>query len=412
MRLFKINSAYSNYLTYFYRKNYDYKTLDYSGQKRRYFNDAFSWGDAWTNSLSTLDYEVTEIVVNEEYMQRQWAKENKIIDWKECSLNQIVLYQLKEFNPDIVWFDTAESKLVELVLETFPDIKCKIAWLGSAVYNNEIWKNFDLVITCAPETKKLLEGWGVNVVHLHHAFDSRVLGQLNLSNEINDLTFIGQILKFNNYHVKREEMLKHLAEKSSLTIYSPGAEKGKSELTEYIEIFIKRMLYGGYQLAKSIGKDKLLKQRLRLVDRISKWEAKPEYVTKALDKKLRKVVKEAVYGLDMLQTIRDSKITLNIHADSSPEYASNMRLFEVTGVGGCLLTDWRRNINELFEPDYEVVTYKSLDECIEKVEWLLQNDESRKQIAEAGQKRVLREHTFQKRGEQLDSLLKSLLRRL
>jgi spore maturation protein CgeB len=31
------------------------------------------------------------------------------------------------------------------------------------------------------------------------------------------------------------------------------------------------------------------------------------------------------------------------------------------------------NLSELFEIDREVVTYKSVDECIEKVKWLLEH---------------------------------------
>ena len=83
-----------------------------------------------------------------------------------------------------------------------------------------------------------------------------------------------------------------------------------------------------------------------------------------------------------------------------------MRLFEVTGVGTCLLTDWKKNIGELFEPDKEIVTYSSLEECSEKVKWLRNNPKACKEIAEAGQARCLRDHTFAQRVLELDEIIR------
>ncbi|MFO0210108.1 MAG: glycosyltransferase, partial [Pseudanabaena sp.] len=89
---------------------------------------------------------------------------------------------------------------------------------------------------------------------------------------------------------------------------------------------------------------------------------------------------------------------------------SNMRLFETTGVGSCLITDWKQNINDLFEPDREVVTYRSSSECIEKVKWLLSNPLEAEKIAKAGQHRTLKDHTFDIRSVQLDLIIQEALK--
>jgi spore maturation protein CgeB len=111
----------------------------------------------------------------------------------------------------------------------------------------------------------------------------------------------------------------------------------------------------------------------------------------------------------MYETVRDAKVTLNIHADSSDRYASNMRLFEVTGVGGCLLTDWKPNLGELFALDREVVAYRSPAECIEKARWLLEHPDARAAIAKAGQARTLRSHTFAHRAGRFAEIVKAAL---
>jgi spore maturation protein CgeB len=121
---------------------------------------------------------------------------------------------------------------------------------------------------------------------------------------------------------------------------------------------------------------------------------------------------DGVYGLQMYQIVRDAKVTLNIHADSSDRYASNMRLFEVTGVGGCLLTDWKPNLAEMFSLDREVVPYRSADELIEKARWLLEHPAERAAIARAGQARTLRDYTFTRRARRFDDIVRKALRKV
>jgi len=62
-----------------------------------------------------------------------------------------------------------------------------------------------------------------------------------------------------------------------------------------------------------------------------------------------------------------SKMTFNSHIDCAEQFAGNMRLFEATGMGACLITDSKSNLPEMFEPDVEVVTYRSAERVVEKV---------------------------------------------
>lgn len=109
----------------------------------------------------------------------------------------------------------------------------------------------------------------------------------------------------------------------------------------------------------------------------------------------------------MLSVLSCAKVGLNFHIDAAGRYAGNIRLYEVTGVGSCLLTDEKENLHQLFERDTEVVTYKSADECLEKAKWLLEHPKEREAIAKAGQARTLRDHTYEKRAAQLDNIIKT-----
>ena len=83
-----------------------------------------------------------------------------------------------------------------------------------------------------------------------------------------------------------------------------------------------------------------------------------------------------------------------------------MRLYEATGMGSLLLTDHKDNLNEIFEIDKEIVTYKSKEEASDKAFYYLRNPDQLKKIALAGQKRTLKDHTYEKRMEELIIILK------
>jgi spore maturation protein CgeB len=111
----------------------------------------------------------------------------------------------------------------------------------------------------------------------------------------------------------------------------------------------------------------------------------------------------------MFRQLRAGRVALNTHIDISTRSASNMRLFEATGVGACLLTDSKENLRELFEPDAEVVAYRDADECVEKVRYLLGHESLRRDIAAAGQRRTLRDHTFASRAALIDGVIREEL---
>ena len=108
---------------------------------------------------------------------------------------------------------------------------------------------------------------------------------------------------------------------------------------------------------------------------------------------------------EMSDLLAGSQITLNRHIDIAEGYANNMRLYEATGMGACLLTDAKVNLPCLFEPDREVVTYDTPKEAVGKLKQLLAEPQAAAAIAARGQARTLREHTYSQRMAELVTLL-------
>jgi spore maturation protein CgeB len=120
-------------------------------------------------------------------------------------------------------------------------------------------------------------------------------------------------------------------------------------------------------------------------------------------------IKPPVFGIDMLELFISSKIVLNFHIGIAGDYAGNMRMFEVTGVGSCLLTDNKKNMPELFNIDSEVVVYDNEEDCVAKVKWLLDHEEEREKIALAGQKKTLQYHTVENRCKTIVDIMENEL---
>jgi spore maturation protein CgeB len=103
----------------------------------------------------------------------------------------------------------------------------------------------------------------------------------------------------------------------------------------------------------------------------------------------------------MYQALRRSKITLNSHIDMAGREAGNMRLFEATGVGAYLLTDFKDNLHTLFEPDREVAVWRSVGDCLAAIDRALGDAGSRATIARAGQARTMAQHTYRHRAAEI-----------
>lgn len=85
--------------------------------------------------------------------------------------------------------------------------------------------------------------------------------------------------------------------------------------------------------------------------------------------------------------------------------AVNQRVFDVPCCGAFLLTDYRRQMEELFEPGREIVFFNHPDEIPGLVDIYLNDAHKRERVAQAGRKRVLAEHTYDHRMTRLMDIM-------
>ncbi len=103
-----------------------------------------------------------------------------------------------------------------------------------------------------------------------------------------------------------------------------------------------------------------------------------------------------------------SMAILNVCRESmaSNGFSPPTRVFEAAGAGACLITDYWEGIEMFLEPDKEVLVARNGEEVAEILQTLTKEVASN--IGRQGYQRVMNEHTYLKRAEQLELVFNEL----
>lgn len=101
---------------------------------------------------------------------------------------------------------------------------------------------------------------------------------------------------------------------------------------------------------------------------------------------------------------RNAKINLNISLRSIIT-GIPLRAFDIMGAGGFLLTNYQSDFMDLFIPGEDFAYYDSREDLLNKIEYYLTHEEERAQIAENGHRKIVENHTYEHRVEEMLSYL-------
>lgn len=107
---------------------------------------------------------------------------------------------------------------------------------------------------------------------------------------------------------------------------------------------------------------------------------------------------------EMPKVFQASKINLNITMRPI-ETGLSLRIWDILGCGGFLLTNYQAEIPDYFEIGRDLETYESLEELEEKVHYYLSHEEERVEIAINGYEKVANYHTYETRLAQMIKVL-------
>lgn len=400
MKIVKITSFYRDFLNSYYENNPNVIIQNYDFQYRHLMEQGYAWADYFKRHFENLGVECIEIVYNAENLQKAWAEKFNV------NINaNILLQQIKYYQPDVVFFQDIvafSGSFIKEIRNTVPSVKLVFGHCCSPFAPERLsdYSAYDFLITCAPFVD-IFRNNNIECFEFAHGFESSHLEKINNENhfDIVDFIFIGSFVQNKDFHEGRTKIIEDLLQNNiHIKMYSSNFE-----IDNLISYNGKLMAYWLAKSMKNIGM-KSLAQQIPIVKKFLNLNEpiKKQKYSKAF---VQSVIKESLYGIEMLKALSKSKIGFNFHGGVAGDFAANVRMFEVTGVGSLLLTDHKKNIKDYFEPDYEIVTYKNAEECIEKVNYLLNHEEERKRIAKAGQLRCLNSHSIKNRVEYLKEIL-------
>ena len=406
----------------------------YQLQMQRFFEQKSSFTDYFSRGMAALGHEVMEVIFDLEPAQRAWARENGV-EWNDENWQrEIPLAQMTAFKPDILNLHSLISTPIRIALDAkrvCPFIRKVVGFVGSEVYDFQL-PGVDCILVGVPPLLERYRALGMDAHLLYHAFDPSVLDSLaihrgDVPGQRYPFTFIGTSgFGYHDAFVKRYWVLIELMVRTHLEAWVSDAEQSMPNTHAFDWSILDGMrLQFIRQIAEDRSTDRLMVYLAKLVGSLpispemmeeyrqfivpGTHQASPFLPVVPLTKIMPDKCHPAVFGLDFFDLLSRSDVTLNVEADKNLGSSANMRMFEATGVGTCLLAENTPNVRDLFEPDREIVTYASKEECIEKSKFLLDNPAVCRQIAAAGQARTLRDHTVGRRCTEIDSIFQRFI---
>jgi len=370
MKIVIVDTYYPAFLARFYAQKNGLAANDYSIQMQALMNACFGTSDFYSRHLNSLGCEAHDLVVNCIPLQQAWANANNV-PFSHLALKiphrlfrlpilgkflaglpglmDVAIAQIKAAKPDVLYCQDLSFFPSEVLHELKQHVRLVVGQIACPLPPESFLKGYDLILTSFPHFVYRLRELGVASEYFRIGFDERVLSLLGNVDKDIDFSFVGGISR---HHGRTIPLLEYLTELTPIRFFG----------------------YGAYSLPSSSP--------------------------------IRQRHGGEVWGMDMYKALARSQITLNRHINVAENNANNMRLYEATGVGAMLLTDYKDNLQELFDIGNEVVTYSSKEEAAEMVRYYLDHPREVERIAKAGQDRTLREHTYAQRMQELVPILK------
>lgn len=369
MRITLLDTYYLRFLRTHYTAHPELSKDTYDEQHTNLLSQAFGTSDFYSRHLQDMGHDAHDLIVNCTPLQEKWAQECHVSfsqlalklpqrllrlpivgPWLSTlpGLVAIAMEQIKASRPDVLycqdlWFLTPQN-----LADLRPYVKLIVGQIASPLPPKPYLTGYDLILTSFPHFIPRLQAIGVASEYLRIGFDPRVLELLGPVEKDIEASFVGGISR---HHGKALPMLEYMASQTPIQFFGYGAAG---------------LRHSSPVKARHQGE---------------------------------------VWGLDMYRALARSHVTLNRHINVAENHANNMRLYEATGVGALLITDRKDNLHELFAIGQEVVAYSSPEEASELIQYYIAHPEEACKIAQAGQSRTLKDHTYKNRMAELIPIL-------
>jgi spore maturation protein CgeB len=179
-----------------------------------------------------------------------------------------------------------------------------------------------------------------------------------------DVTFIGQV------HSSREKFVRELKKNNiNIECWGKGWSNGRIDQAQMIKTYSRSKINLNFTESSLVPGWKSFAKVL---------------ISRRADNKLRiNSPAQMIQNICVISTDRPAQI--------------KARNFEIPGNGGFLLTQNADNLDEYFVPGKEITLFSDIVDLKDKIKYYLNHDEERENIRQAGFRRTLNDHTYEKR---------------
>jgi len=402
----------------------------------------------WSVCMRQLGNESIDVIPSCLTLQKHWCEETGVSfdESSESIVTDILDKQIANIRPDVIFFyagaihtvcspKLSETDYIGQLKTKFPFLMIVALLWGD--YRRHGWYKslnnvVDVVFPSNSDYREKLISVGIEAYETHCTFDHILYKQLNIKEvELkHDFVFGGHTGYLSGPHFKRYENLMYLLGNTGLQCWASESQttspKKIKNIFKEIKANVKETLNNiVINQMNKIDIDYLDKLKdifgsknnstiiSRLIDRVNDQKNSSDGyrpvpfpnnyqpLSTLYPSRIINGFTPNYYGL-----LASSKVIFNAHRGEPADYC-NIRIFEATGVGSCLITDKPDKVKQYFVPDEEILTYSNIEECVEKVNYVLENETVRKEIARKGQLRTMNNYTTMHQCETIHKVLKS-----
>src|SRR6266566_3016974 len=243
MRVLIVDTYYSAFLSTLYAQHPDLALQPYSEQWRALMDQCFGTADFYSSNLIALGHEATEVVVNCEPLQRQWARENGVklsgwvlgrragmIPWPQYLQSNAWFYavlaaQVKHYRPDVLHIQDMNATSAAFLREVRPYVKLITGQIACPIAPDADFLEYDLITSSFPHFVTQFRSEGLRSEYFKLGFEPRLLQRLQTGPQYR-VVFIGGL---SSVHAERIRFLDHFASSQPIDVWGYGFDSLNEE---------------------------------------------------------------------------------------------------------------------------------------------------------------------------------------
>jgi spore maturation protein CgeB len=360
----------------------------------------FGTSDFHVQAWRAMGFEAWEVTWMPALIRRRGKELGMSLTSKDLDI-RVIHALILELQPDVVFVHDLfliGRRIRDAVRAVRPRPKV-VGWQVYPPYVIEDFADVDLLLSSSPEIIARFNSTGTPAALWDHGFEPRMHTRHSSDSPDIPFAFFGTLAWPGGPHARRYELVRMLMGATPLEAWVEPRMYEKRPRERWIRAAAS---FGVVRMLKSLGIKQHVIEQIPKVRWAARWHTNPLRADLAVHFPDR--VHPAALGRAYLNLLGRTSIVLNTHEEAGRD-AMNMRDFEATGMGACLLTDETSRVVDYFDPGTEIITYKDPRDAVKKYRDLTKDPEHLAAVAEAGRRRTHRDHTYAARACEFISIL-------